>query len=236
MVRRYGHGVFVKICGITNEEDALLAIAMGADALGFVFAPGSRRQVHVDQAHEIVRRLPNGTVTVGVFRDERPERVIEIVNTVGLTGAQLHGREPLSEVRWIRQRAKFVIQAFTAGDPNLASAANGPADVILVDSPDAGSGQLFDWKLAEGAPGGVRLMVAGGLNSDNVGAAIRRLRPWGVDVSTGVEASPGRKDARKLRKFIQEARAVGEVVEDDERPPAAPDAPYNWEFDELAGS
>ena len=227
--------MFVKICGITNEEDALLAVAMGADALGFNFAPGSRRQLRPEQAREIIRRLPSGTVTVGVFRDERPERVIEVVNTVGLTGAQLHGREPLSEVRWIRQRSTFVIQAFTAGDPNLASAANGPADVILVDSPDPGSGRLFDWKLAEGAPGGIRLMVAGGLNADNVGDAIRRLRPWGVDVSTGVEASPGRKEATKLRRFIQEARSVGDVVEDDDRPPVVADAPYDWEVDELTG-
>src|SRR4051794_26429689 len=203
---------------------------MGADALGFNFAPGSRRQVRPDQAREIIRRLPSGTVSVGVFRDERPERVIEIVNSVRLTGAQLHGREPLSEVRWIRQRCTFVVQAFSAGDPNLAGAANGPADVILVDSPDPGSGRLFDWKLAEGAPGGIRLLVAGGLNADNVGDAIRRLRPWGVDVATGVESSPGHKDARKLRKFIQEARAVGDVVEDDERPPMIAEAPYNWEL------
>ncbi len=227
--------VFVKICGITNEEDALLALAMGADALGFVFAPGSRRQVRVETAKEIIRRLPTGTVTVGVFRDERPERVIEVVNAVGLTGAQLHGREPLSEIRWIRQRTTFVIQAFAAGDPALASVGNGPADVILVDSPDPGSGRLFDWKLAEGAPGGIRLMVAGGLTADNVGDAIRRLRPWGVDVSTGVESSPGRKDARKLRRFIQEAREIGEDVEDDDRPPVASSTPYNWEFDELTG-
>jgi phosphoribosylanthranilate isomerase len=225
--------VFVKICGITTEDDALLAVAMGADALGFVFAPGSRRQVTVETARDIVKRLPSGTVTVGVFRDERPERVIEVVNQVGLTGAQLHGREPISEVRWVRQRAQFVIQAFTAGDPALAAAANGPADVILVDSPDPGSGRLFDWKLAEGAPGGVRLMVAGGLNAENVGDAIRRIRPWGVDVSTGVESSPGRKDPRKLRRFIQAAHDTGDDVADDDRPPPAVEAPYNWEYDEL---
>ena len=236
-MKRYRlHLVFVKICGMTNEDDALLAVAMGADALGFVFAPGSRRQVRQDQARDIIRRLPASTVTVGVFRDERPERVAEIVNSVGLTGAQLHGREPLSEVRWIRQRTTFVIQAFTAGDPALASVANGPADVILVDSPDPGSGRLFDWKLAEGAPGGIRLMVAGGLNAENVGDAIRRLRPWGVDASTGVESSPGRKDARKLRRFIQAAREIGEVVEDDDRPPIVAEAPYDWELDELRGT
>jgi phosphoribosylanthranilate isomerase len=227
--------VFVKVCGITNEDDALLAVALGADALGFNFAPGSRRQVSVDTARDIVRRLPTGTVTAGIFRDERPERVVEIVSKVGLTGAQLHGREPISEVRWVRQRVTFVIQGFAAGDPALAAAANGPADVILVDSPDPGSGRLFDWKLAEGAPGGIRLLVAGGLTADNVGDAIRRIRPWGVDVATGVESSPGRKDARKLRQFIQAAHAIGDDVADDERPSAPAEGPYDWEIDELAG-
>lgn len=203
--------VFVKICGTTNEDDALLAVALGADALGFVFAP-SRRQIRPDLAAEIVHRLPHGVVTVGVFRDERPERVVEIVNRVGLTGAQLHGREPLSEVRWVRQRVQFVIQAFAAGDAALATAANGPADVVLVDSPSPGSGRVFDWALAEGAPGGIRLLLAGGLNHENVGQAIRRVRPWGVDVSTGVEAAPGRKDARKLRRFVEEARAAADAL------------------------
>jgi phosphoribosylanthranilate isomerase len=226
--------VFVKICGITNEEDALLAVAMGADALGFVFAAGSRRQVRVEDVADIIKRLPPGTVTVGVFKDERPERVVEIVNRIGLRGAQLHGREPVSEVRWIRGRLQFVIQAFAAGDPALAAAANGPADVILVDSPAPGSGRLFDWTLAEGAPGGIRLMLAGGLGPENVAEAIQKVRPWGVDVSTGVEASPGRKDARKLRRFIQIAHEVGDTLEDDERPPPAVETPYDWEVDELS--
>lgn len=229
-------GVFVKVCGITSEEDALLAVAMGADALGFVFAAGSRRQVNAEQVRDIVKRLPSGAVTVGVFRDERPERVVELVNKIGLTGAQLHGREPVSEVRWVRTRVQFVIQAFAAGDPALAAAANGPADVILVDSPDPGSGRLFDWTLAEGAPGGIRLMVAGGLSPENVGEAIRRIRPWGVDVSSGVESSPGHKDARKLRRFVQATREAAEALESDERPPAPVEGPFDWEIDELAGS
>jgi phosphoribosylanthranilate isomerase len=226
--------VFVKICGITSEEDALLAVAMGADALSFVFAPGSRRLVRPDTVRDIIKRLPPETVTVGVFRDERPERLVEIVHQVGLTGAQLHGREPLTEVRWVRSRVKFVIHAFAAGDPSLGAAANGPADVILIDSPDPGSGRLFDWKLAEGAPGGVRLMLAGGLTPENVAEAIQRVRPWGVDVSSGVESSPGHKDARKLRKFVQIAHEAGDALAEDERPePAAVVAPFDWELDEL---
>lgn len=206
--------MFVKICGITNEEDALLSVAMGADALGFVFAHGSVRQVTPEMVRDIVKHLPHGTVTVGVFRDERPERVVEIVNQIGLTGAQLHGREPLSEVRRIRQRVPFVVQAFEAGDPAMAAAANGPADVLLVDSPNPGSGRVFDWSMAEGVPGGVRLMLAGGLQPDNVGEAIRRIRPWGVDVSTGVEATPGRKDPRKVKRFIEAAKASAEELAD----------------------
>jgi phosphoribosylanthranilate isomerase len=224
--------VFVKICGTTTEEDALLAVALGTDAIGFVFAP-SRRQVRPDDVRSIVKRLPHEVLTFGVFVNERPERVVEIASTVGLHGVQLSGREPLSEVRWIRERLKFVIQGFTAGDPALAVAANGPADVVLVDSPNPGSGQVFDWRLAEGTPGGVRLLLAGGLTPENVAEAISRVRPWGVDVATGVESAPGRKDPRKLRRFIEAARGGGEALEEPmrERTTAAGPGPYDWSVD-----
>ena len=230
--------MFVKICGITSEEDALLAVAMGADAIGFVFAPGSPRQVSPGLVRDIVKRLPDGTMTIGVFRDERPERVVEIVNKIGLTGAQLHGREPISEARMIRSQMKFLIQAFPAGDPALSSAGNSPADVILVDSPTPGSGRVFDWTLAEGAPGGVRIMLAGGLDPNNVAEAIRRVRPWGVDVNSGVETfvGSGHKDPRKVRNFIETARAMGDEIEADGWvPPESSDpelAPYDWAHDE----
>jgi phosphoribosylanthranilate isomerase len=222
--------MFVKICGNTTEEDALLATALGADALGFVFAP-SRRQVKADDVRSIVKRLPHEVTTIGVFVNERPERVVEIASTVGLHGVQLSGREPLSEVRWIRERLSLVIQGFTAGDPALALAANGPADVVLVDSPNPGSGQVFDWRLAEGAPGGVRLLLAGGLTPENVSEAIRRVRPWGVDVATGVEASPGRKDPRKLRRFIEAARGGEAALEEPVRQRPSNGRPYDWSED-----
>src|SRR5205823_4662345 len=127
-------------------------------------------------------------------------RIVEIVGRTGLHGAQLHGDEPASDVAWVRERVQFVIQAFGAGDPRLAEAHDSAADIILVDSPAPGSGKVFDWRLAEGAPSGIRLLLAGGLTSDNVGEAIQLVRPWGVDVSSGVEEKPGRKDARKLRE------------------------------------
>lgn len=227
--------MFVKICGITNEEDALLSVAMGADALGFVFASGSPRQVTPDTVREILHRLPPGTMTIGVFRDERPERIIDLVGRLGLTGVQLHGREPVSEAREIRPHVRFLVHAFSAGDDALASAANSPADAVLVDAPSPGSGRVFDWSLAEGAPGGVRLLLAGGLTPDNVGAAIERVRPWGVDVSSGVETAPGsgRKDPRKVRRFVEVARAAGAaLVGDDWQPSDDPDGgPYDWAGD-----
>ncbi len=205
--------MFVKICGITNLDDALLAVAMDADALGFVFAP-SRRQVQIETARDIVKRLPSEAVTVGVFRDERPERVVEICNRVGLQGAQLHGREPLGDVRYVRERVQFVIQAYKAGDPGLELAANSPADIVLVDGPNPGSGKVFDWALADQVPPGVRLLLAGGLHHQNVADAIERIRPWGVDVSSGVERSPGHKDPTKVRLFVQAAKAAGERLAD----------------------
>jgi phosphoribosylanthranilate isomerase len=227
--------MWIKVCGITNEEDALLAVALGADALGFVFAPGSSRQVTTDVVGEILHRLPPGIVTVGVFRNERKERVSEVVNTLGLGGVQLHGREPLSDVRWIRQRVPFVIQGFTAGDPAIAAVANGPVDIVLVDADEPGSGVAFDWALADSVPAGVRLLLAGGLTAENVAQAIRRVRPWGVDVSSGVETLPGsgHKDARKLRRFVEAARGAGEQLTRREPASHEPPAPYDWMADEA---
>lgn len=235
--------MWVKICGITNEEDALLTVALGADALGFIMVAGSPRRVTPETVGEILHRLPPGIITVGVFRDERKERVAEIVNTLGLGGAQLSGREPLSDVRWIRQRVPFVIQGFRAGDPSLAAVANGPVDIVLVDNDEPGSGATFDWALTDVVPAGVRLLLAGGLHPGNVAEAIRRVRPWGVDVATGVETTPGSgyKDPRKLRAFIRAARdAAGEELDtysDTEpdtywEPSPDPDTvPYDWMVD-----
>jgi phosphoribosylanthranilate isomerase len=199
--------VFVKICGITSEEDALLAVAMGADAVGFVFAPSSR-QVAAGLVRDIVRRLPPEVLTVGVFRDESAQRVVDIVNGTGLRAAQLHGLETADQTMWVRKRVPFVIKAFTAGDPVLDRADDFGADAILVDSHAPGSGEVFDWSLAEGAPLNRRVILAGGLTPENVAEAIDRVHPWGVDVSTGVEASPGHKDARKVREFVLNARAA----------------------------
>jgi len=223
--------MFVKICGITTEKDALLAIALGADALGFVFAPGSPRMVTVDEASDIVKHVPYDEVlTLGVFRDERPERVAEIVNRVGLKGAQLHGRESAAEVVYVRQRVPLVVQGFAAGDPAISMASEGPADVVLLDAPDPGSGRVFDWCQVSGALDGVRLLLAGGLTPDNVAEAIRRVRPWGVDVSTGVETAPGsgRKDPRKLRRFIEAARVAGAALEHDDTNGDG-HRPYDWQ-------
>ncbi|CAB4869533.1 unannotated protein [freshwater metagenome] len=148
----------------------------------------------------------------------------------GLSGAQLHGHEPITEVQWIRARLPFVIQAFAAHDRGIAAAVAGPADVVLIDSAAPGTGQVFDWSLAEGMPGGLRLMLAGGLNPENIAAAIAQVRPWGVDVATGVESAPGTKDARKLRRFILSAKEAGDALL------AMPQSsgelrPYDWELD-----
>jgi phosphoribosylanthranilate isomerase len=203
--------LFVKICGVTTEEDALLAAAMGADAVGFVFAQ-SPRQVSPARAREIARRLPSEVVTVGVFRDESPERVIEIVHEAGLQGAQLHGSESPACSRMVAERVGFTIKAFGAGDDDVVNAREHPVDAILLDADVPGSGQVFDWALVEGIDPGTKVILAGGLNPANVADAIRAARPWGVDVSSGVESSPGRKDPRRVRSFIERARRSADAL------------------------
>lgn len=217
--------MFVKVCQITNEEDALLAVAMGADAVGFIFAP-SPRQVQPTVVRDIVKRLPPEILTVGVFQNEAPSRVIEIVQATGLRGAQLHGHESPEETRRVKERVPVVFKVFGAGDPAVRRAAEHRADAVLVDNPrGGGSGQVFDWSLAEGVPGGQRLILSGGLTAENVTDAITTVHPWGIDVGTGVEASPGHKDATKVRRFIQAVRAA-EVLE-KEPDPTGP-APFDW--------
>src|SRR5436190_23330819 len=216
--------MFVKICGTTTEEDALLAVAMGADAVGFIFAP-SPRQISPSRVHDIVRRLPPEVLTVGVFRNELPERVVEVVNASGLRGAQLHGQETPEQARFVKERVPVLFQAFVAGDPHIRSARDYGADAVLLDSPSPGSGEVFDWRLAAGVPDGVRLLMAGGLGPANVAEAIARVHPWGVDVVTGVESSAGHKDPVKVREFI----AAAKRSQATRQPAPVTDGPYDWE-------
>ena len=203
--------LFVKICGITSEADALLAVGMGASAVGFIFAPSTRQMAPAAVA-DIVKRLPHETVTVGVFRDEAPRRVVEIAGQIGLRAVQLHGFESAEDTRWVADRVNWTIKAFPAGHRNIERFPEYGAQTLLVDGANPGSGELFDWRLAEGVVDPGRLMVSGGLRPDNVAAAVAHLHPWGVDVASGVESSPGVKDPGRLRDFVAAAREAGRAV------------------------
>jgi phosphoribosylanthranilate isomerase len=220
--------MFVKICGITSEEDALLAVAMGADAVGFVFAP-STRQVSAALTRDIVRRLPPEVLTVGVFRDDAPSRVVQVCQQTGLKAAQLHGHESVEDTHIVKGGVGLVIKGFAAGSPMLDRLVDFKADAVLIDAPRPGAGEVFDWTLAEGLPSRGRIVLAGGLTPANVADAVVRVRPWGVDVSSGVEVAPGRKDPVKVRAFVHEAKRaeVPAYQGDDEHPP------YDWETESL---
>lgn len=199
--------MFVKICGITTEEDALLAAALGADAVGLVFAASSRR-ITAGRARDVVRRLPPEVLTVGVFRNERKERVVQIANEIGLRAVQLHGHETAEETRWVAERVPAVIRAFAAADPAMGRLEELGDVQLLVDSPEPGSGKTFDWDALAQSKIERPFMLAGGLNADNVASAIATVSPWGVDVSSGVEAKPGTKDPVKVQRFIAAAKGL----------------------------
>lgn len=203
--------MFVKVCGITTEDDGLLAVAMGADSVSFMFAP-STRQIAPTRAGDIAKRLPAEVLTLGVFRNESRERVVQIVNRHGLGGAQLHGHESPEDTAWISERVPRVLKAFVAGSPGLDDAHRWKTNPILVDGVRPGSGETYDWSQIRSAPPDLHVMMAGGLGPDNVAEAILAVRPWGVDASSGLEKSPGRKDPVKVRDFIREARRAAEEV------------------------
>jgi phosphoribosylanthranilate isomerase len=217
--------MFVKICGITNEDDALLAVAMGADAVGFVFAP-SPRQIAPQQAYDISRRLPPEILTIGVFRDELPQRVIDIAITAGVRGVQLHGHESPAQVAEVAASMRWVIKAVAADSHDARRADEFATDMILVDAAQPGSGKVFDWTLIADLPPLDKLILAGGLDPDNVANAVATAEPWGVDVSTGVERSPGKKDALKVKAFVERARSA-----QPERYRGDDTLPYDWADD-----
>ena len=232
--------MFVKICGTTSEEDALLAVAMGADALGFIFAP-SPRQVRPQLVADIVKRLPPEVLTVGVFKDESPERVVHIVRSTGLRAAQIHGAYTADDAVAVRRAIFQTICAFGHDDERVERADEFEPWAVHLDGVKPGGGKVWDWADAERVPEGLRLVLAGGLTPDNVVEAIRATHPWGVDAVSGVEAAPGRKDPVKLRAFIQKAHAAGRELRGTARgeaprpTPRDPSAPhvYDWQEDGI---
>lgn len=201
--------VRVKICGITNLEDALCAAEEGADALGFIFHPESPRYVKPSAVREIIQQLPPFVVTVGVFGDLEAEAVREIAAQAGVDRIQLHGRYPETWEGLDRPVFKAIRVRGEAGLSELARYA-GQVESFLLDTYHAqaagGTGEVFDWDLAVKAKAYGRIILAGGLTPENVREAIRLVRPYGVDVSSGVEAAPGKKDRDRVRRFLVNAR------------------------------
>ncbi|HEB76138.1 MAG TPA: phosphoribosylanthranilate isomerase [Nitrospirae bacterium] len=201
--------VRVKICGITRGEDALAAVESGADALGFVFYSGSPRHIRLEAARDIIRELPPFVTTVGVFVDEVPSTISEIVEAAGIDVVQLHGGEPEEVCRlWPRVIKAFRVRELT----DLDAVARYRVSAYLLDtySPDmpGGTGQVFNWDIALEAKRFGPVVLAGGLTPENVDRAVRWVRPYGVDVSSGVEREKGVKDEEKVRLFIERAKAV----------------------------
>lgn len=201
--------VKVKICGITSLDDALTAIEAGADALGFVFYPASPRHIFPEQAADIIRRLPPFVQTVGLFVDEKLTIVNATADRCGLDVIQLHGEETPGYCESVRRR---VIKAFRVKDiATLELLVQYHVSGYLLDawSPAAhgGTGQVFNWDIAaEAVLGGRSIILAGGLNPENIAESIRQVHPYGVDVSSGVESAPGHKDAFKIRRFVELAK------------------------------
>lgn len=210
MLLKSSQMVRVKICGITNVEDALGAIEAGADALGFVFVEQSPRCVSPQKAAAIIAKLPPFVQTVGLFVDAESERVNWVADFCGLDLVQLHGDEDPEECAEIRRR---VIKAFRIKDASsLAKLGVYRVAGYLLDawSPDAhgGTGKTFDWSLLRDVAQGCPIILAGGLDQDNVGQAVEQVRPYAVDVSSGVESSPGKKDVDKMMQFIRTAKGL----------------------------
>jgi len=203
--------LFVKICGITSAEDARVAVEAGADAIGFIFVPNTPRWVEVAAAREIATSLPEGVKKVGVFMGEPVERVNRVVREVPLDLVQLHGDETAEAAELVEAPVIKVVRVRGEIDVEGLRAYKASAYLLdtYVETAHGGTGRTFDWSLALPVVGaGLPVLLSGGLTPENVAEAVRRVRPFGVDVSSGVETSPGRKDAEKVRAFVANAKGA----------------------------
>ncbi len=206
---------WIKFCGTTSLEDALASVDAGADALGFIFAP-SKRRITTEKAREIIEALPATVERIGVFVDETAEEIRNTVMETGLTGVQLHGRNLAREIySYLPQSCRDSLRIINTvlvreGFVSVFDGDVGAPEKLgawLLDS-GAGSGKTFDWQAARTQMGDCqgRFIIAGGLTPENVGEAIGILSPWGVDVVSGIEREPGRKDREKMRAFVSAVR------------------------------
>ena len=202
--------VKVKVCGITNPEDAHVAAGAGANAIGLVFAE-SPRQISVERGREIAVGLPEGLLKVGVFVNEEPERVLEVGRKVGLDYAQLHGDESPETVAAVRDSGLEVIKALRVRDAgSLERLDEYEADFFLLDAYSekarGGTGERFDWSVAKALQGYANILISGGLTLENVRAAVEFFEPYGVDASSSLEDVPGVKNGERVRRFVSAAK------------------------------
>jgi phosphoribosylanthranilate isomerase len=207
--------VRVKICGVRNLEEAMAAVEAGADALGFNFWPKSPRYVSPTDARSVIKQVSPLIASIGVFVNEPSQRIIEIANATGLSAVQLHGDET---PEFCAAFASIkLIKAFRVGsDFDCASIKEFPVEMVLLDTGAKGSyggtGKVFDWRVAVEAKKYAPVMLAGGLKIENVAEAISTVTPAAIDVCSGIEAAPGRKDLAKLRDFMAEVARANAMI------------------------
>ncbi len=202
--------MFVKICGITRPADAIAAVDAGADAIGLNFVPASRRCIDVEVARAILAVVPDRVMTVGIFREHPANEVLEITGALGLEAAQLHGDDPPEVTAAVATGVETVIKAVAADSLSVRAIDEHAADIVMLDAPIPGGGVPFEWGIVGDLVTKHKILLAGGLGPDNVAEAVRRVRPWGVDVASGVEAEPAEKDPDAIARFVAEARAAAE--------------------------
>jgi phosphoribosylanthranilate isomerase len=198
--------VKIKICGITNLDDAIAAVEFGADALGFVFYQGSPRYIAPEVAAGIIRKLPSFTMTIGVFVDEKPAQIEKTIAATGIDVIQLHGDEPPEMCAFSRRVIKAIrVKSLASLDPLVHYQDRVSAFLLDTFSPGSfgGTGQKFNWDIATYAKQFGKTILSGGLTPDNIVDAVKQVEPYGVDVSSGVELSKGKKDHLKMRLFME---------------------------------